>query len=116
MNKRECEKALERYIELFERYMVDYCVSKEEYEEIHDNIKCIEKLIEKHFDNSPLEFEDLKEDNWIWVKKLNGYFKINSVVDLTEENDKRYVDFGFGYIEFKEDMFYRKEVKENGKD
>ena len=84
----------------------DFCVS------MRNNIKQLENLIKEHFDNQPLKFEDLEENMWVWVKKLNGYFKINSIVDLTAENWKKYVDFGFGYIEFKENMFYRKQVEE----
>ena len=81
-----------------------------------ESLETIENLIEEHFDNQPLQFEDLEENMWVWVKKLNGYFKINSIVDLTAENWKKYVNFGFGYIEFKEEMFYKKEINnENNK-
>lgn len=114
MNKEECLKALKYYWKLFELHRKDYYVSEAREKEIINNIECIENLIEEHFDNQPLKFEELEENMWVWVKKLNGYFKINSIVDLTEENNKKYVDFGFGYIEFKENMFYKKEIKENG--
>ena len=84
----------------------DFCIS------MRSNIKQLENLIKEHFDNPPLKFEELKKDMWVWVKKLEGYYRISSVVDLTAENGKKYVDFGFGYIEFKENMFYRKQVQD----
>lgn len=111
MTKEECLKALQGYKELFELHQTDYYVPEKRREKFLNNFKCIENLIDEHFDNTPLKFEELKKDMWVWVKKLDGYYRISGVVDLTAENEKKYVDFGFGYIEFKENMFYRKQVQ-----
>lgn len=120
MTEKECLKALDCLYD-------DDVFDKEVWGFVRegDNLSCadveiakkyyrdkIYNLIKEHFDNPPLKFEELKKSMWVWVKKLNGYFRINGIVNLTKENGKKYVDFGFGYIEFKDNMFYRKQVEE----
>lgn len=111
MNKEEYLKYLEQIKLNYDAEYVNEC-SDEFCLAMRGCIKKIEELINEYFEPKPYKFKDLKVGMWVWVKKINGYFKINSIVDLTEENNKKYVDFGFGYIEFKDNMFYRKEVKE----
>lgn len=98
MTEKECLKALDNIKMLGSIYIP------------LDSLETIENLIKEHFENHTLNFKELEEGMWVWVKKLNGYFKISGIVDLTEENGKRYVDFGFRYIEFKENMFYIKQL------
>ena len=69
----------------------------------------LHQLIYEHFDNKPLKFEELKEGMWVWdnaVKKYRKLYKIRHEYKLiTIEN--------FGEMYFKENRYYRKEVKEN---
>lgn len=65
--------------------------------------------------NPPLKFEELKEDMWIWDNKYKDYviFKRND-----NENVEKIIIFSKGGDEeylrmFKENRFYRREVKED---
>lgn len=114
MNKEEkllySLSAIKQVIETFD-IDIEITATKDGNEYVINAYNEIEKCVVDYVNSlHPYKFEDLKVGMWVWVKKINGYFKINSIVDLTEENNKKYVDFGFGYIEFKDNMFYRKEV------
>lgn len=68
------------------------------------------ELINDHFENYPLRFEELKEGMWVWDNVLKEYIHI-----LT-------IDFGVPsgglieteneYVPFEDGRFYRKQVEE----
>ena len=72
----------------------------------------------------PYKFEDLKPNMWVWDNKLKMCVEITDIIELEEEN-KKCVDYGFGYVEYKENhlfpvtkaMEYQgKEMKDDGKE
>ncbi|MFQ6914365.1 MAG: hypothetical protein ACLVE4_00145 [Longicatena caecimuris] len=67
MNKEECEKA----IVTINEYAFDVPTENQVgvYEFI-DAIELIDKLIEEHFDNSPIELEELIDGNWYWCNEF----------------------------------------------
>lgn len=113
LTKEECEEALENISNL----------ELQEYEGLYGRIKYVGDirfcdyrllriLIKEHFDNPPLEFEELKQGMWVWDNKDKKYNKITEI-----NGDK----IGFYYItsdvmryicKFKPNRFYRKEVQE----
>lgn len=88
-----------------------------------DSLDCFKELIDQHFDNPPLKFEELKEGMWIWDNKYKYYFECNPRIstDMAEcvwyesfwyNTGEGYDEFYEDYIEFEENRFYRKEVQE----
>lgn len=110
MNKQEYEKALQNYKKLYERYIVEYHVDKQEIESMYKGIKLLEELIEERFDNKPLEIYELKnyqnywhvDYGWVRIKNIVSY---DCIVISTLTND------GYIRIPFEEDMFYEREVE-----
>ena len=107
MNKEECLEALNYFYEE---------VSIDEYNTKLDdkNYQILEKLIDEHFDNPPLKFDELEEEMWVWDNKEKMYIKSCNNFD-TEENGKGIrVQMGFDLvrIKFEENRFYRKQVEE----
>lgn len=87
------------------------------------DIDVLRELIEEHFSNPPLKFEELKEGMWVWDNKYKYYFECNPRIstDMTEcvwyesfwyNTGEGYDEFYEDYIEFEENRFYRKKVKE----
>lgn len=72
------------------------------------------ELINEHFDNPPLSFEEMKEDMWVWDKKENMYIYSNNNYDSEEYGKGLRVQFGFDCVRypFEPNRFYRKQVKE----
>lgn len=113
MNKEECERA---YANL------EFCreVMRESIErngEIINPVSSFDKamvmfarLIDEHFDNPPLKFEELKESEVYW-HVYYGWIMIKSIHDdecivITTLG----ID-GYTTIEFEENSFYRKQVE-----
>lgn len=71
-----------------------------------------EKLINEHFDNPPLKFEDLKQNMWVWDNKIKEYRKID-IVNKKYRGIEYHNTYGW-FIEFEENRFFRYEVKNNG--
>ena len=65
----------------------------------------LESLIKEHFNPNPYKYEDLKVGMWVWENKLKMCVKIRSIIELEEEN-KKCIDYGFGYVEYKENRFF----------
>lgn len=77
-------------------------------EEMVKSMEAFNSLIREHFDNSPLEFEELKENMWVWDNKEKMFCKIVEVLSF----DKLSVDYHYtSILEFEENRFYRKEVE-----
>ena len=111
LTKEECEKA---YNNLYDGsydvghdFQVDYDV--------------IEKLINEHFDNPPLKFEELHDKMWVWDNNEKEYVKCSPNKNLLGERcvwfwwsdfnpDGEYEE---DYLIFEENRFYRYEVKED---
>lgn len=77
-----------------------------------------DKLIQEHFDNPPLKFEDLKEGMWVWDDKEKWYRKIVILFDPCQEypkgSFKSWADScetSLDFVEFEENRFYRREVQ-----
>lgn len=88
--------------------------------ELDNGIENYEALFNEHFNNPPLKFEELKEGMPIWdsVKKCWIYIvhiardysnKLFTYVWWFDKNNDYYTE---SLVEFEENRFYRKEVKE----
>ena len=71
-------------------------------------------------DNKPLKFEDMKECMWVWDNEFKNYMKIKIVFEpiklYPNGSFKAYHDLNeksLNFIEFRENRFYRYEVKED---
>ena len=83
----------------------------------------IKQLINEHFDNPPLKFEDLKENLWVWDNKYKHYIKIRRVkkknsfigyypnFECDPITDEPYENLQ-GVFFFEENRFFSREVKE----
>jgi hypothetical protein len=110
LTKEECENALTNILCNIGVARSDYRTSGKAKEDYHT----LKSLIEEHFDNPPLEFEELEEGMWIWdnkrkVKLLIAY--CYSEDDMGYYNLSNPEDYKYVHIEFEENRFYRKEVK-----
>ncbi len=95
MTKDECQEAYQT--------LMCGCSSQEAYEK---SCNTIEQLIEEHFDNPPLSFEELKPGMWVWDIQIRGYKKI---CYLDGEMKKlNFALWGIDWIEFEPNRFYRK--------
>lgn len=83
-------------------------------------IECFEDLIKEHFLNQPLEWEEIKEGDFVFDKDFNGlggeWLKVY-MKHITNYGEKILMcgACGSGVCQtrsYKEDRFYRKEVKE----
>ena len=116
LTKEQCKKALNDY-ELIKEFMEDLpsgldgielsCDSDELYD-------ILNSLIEEHFDNPPLEFEELKEGMFVWDNKHHTYIKIDRI---WESYNKTIYFYAIGWeccenTEYEPNRFYRKEVQE----
>ena len=82
------------------------------------NSSLIEQLIEEHFDNPPLKFEELKRGMWVWDNLFKRY---NKIVETSVHMFETTYLITFEYvheptrwktIKFEENRFYRKQVEE----
>ena len=74
----------------------------------------LNELIHEHFDNPPLEFEELKEGMFVWDNKHHTYIKIDRI---WESYNKTIYFYAIGWeccenTEYESNRFYRKEVHE----
>lgn len=94
LTKEECEKAL-----------MNICSSNAKMEDR----KVFYQLINEHFDNPPLKFEELKEGMWVWDSKFKSYYKVK----CTNVCEYLYTSVEFADSTedvFEENRFYRKQV------
>lgn len=104
LTKEECLKALRYITDLYEELYITRL--KESGNHIDDTKEywLLEELINEHFSNKPLDFEELKEDMWVWDNKRKEWCKFLCCCVF------EYLD---GYDdEFEENRYYRKQVKE----
>ncbi len=72
----------------------------------------LEELINEHFDNPPLKFEELQDGMVVWDNLWKEY------IQLKKSFNERWIYYLFGVtvmytLLFEENRFYRHEVKEN---
>ena len=114
LTKEECEMALTEIeyslceLEEIKTGVVVNCLFDE-------NLETIKQLIEEHFDNLPLKFDELKEGMWVWDNNWNQYFEICEIYPQTKEFDvlihqNRINKLRYEPMKFEENRFYRKQV------
>lgn len=110
LTKEQCEEALSSIeFTMHKRVKPKYLGHCED-----DNLNILWELIEEHFDNPPLKWEELKEGMWIWDSKECEYIFIDRLW-ISDSNKKMMIYKGLESqvkSEFIEDRFYRKEVQE----
>lgn len=112
LTEKECNEALDWL----------YALSVPCKEEVHEHrssflgekYNLIKQLIEEHFSNPPLKFEELKEDMFVWDNKHHTYILIDRI---EETYNKTIYFYAIGWeccenMEFEPNRFYRKEVQE----
>ncbi len=84
-----------------------------------EEMNVFKQLIDEHFDNPPLKFEELKVGMWVWDNKhkvyncisriyQNLYPNVNAIQFKHLNESTQWGDI----IEFEENRFYRKQVQE----
>lgn len=116
LTKEECEMALKNIALSYDAEYVNEC-NDEFCQAMKNYIKMLENLIEEHFYNPPLKFEELKENMWIWDNNWNQYFEICEIYPQTKEFDvlihqNRINKLRYEPMKFEPNRFYRKEVQE----
>ena len=117
LTKEECEKALDRVARFCSWFNPYKCPERIKFK---NELDILDKLIEEHFDNPPLKFEELKEGMFVWDDIDKEYRKVYGkgiylgdeylmktgckVVFISE-------DEYFNLI-YEPNRFYRKEVQE----
>lgn len=91
----------------------EYClvVNKEMYSKLEKAQDTTMQLIENHFDNPPLKFEEIEEDKWYWHNKKKEWIKIISK-DLCVLSEYPIIETIHEYINFEQNCLYRKQVEE----
>lgn len=107
LNKEECKKALEH----FEKCYWNQDCSYGAMSRVRKDLDILNKLIHEHFSNPPLTWEELKECNVVYDKKLKKYRLINELLEdgfiyFTYTTDTRIGEY------YEPNRFYRKEVQE----
>ena len=106
LTKEECENALNSILCNIGVARSDYRTSGKAKEDYHT----LKSLIEEHFDNPPLKFEELKECNVVYDKEQKKYRLIEDIL----ESGKRIVFTNtidsFITENYESNRFYRKEV------
>ena len=107
LTRDECENALTNILCNIGVTRSDYRKSGKAREDYHT----LKSLIEEHFSNPPLTWEELKECNVVYDKKLKKYRLINELLEdgfiyFTYTTDTRIGEY------YEPNRFYRKEVQE----
>ena len=111
LTKKECDNALDRvarFCSWFSPYKYPECIK------FKNELDILSDLIEEHFSNPPLQFEELKEGMFVWDNKHHTYIKIDRI---WESYNKTIYFYAIGwecceYTEFEPNRFFRKEVQE----
>lgn len=83
-----------------------------------DCVNVLNQLIEEHFSNPSLKFEELKEGMWVWDNQLKWFFKV-VLCDVNVQGCNSLKMFkvekyegGSMLMIYEPNRFYRKEVQE----
>lgn len=117
LTKEECEKALETLSSPPYESSCGGCIcGVSDCGDCPNNKanKLLNQLIEEHFSNPPLKFEELKECMFVWDNKHHTYILIDRI---WETYNKTIYFYAIGWeccenTEFEPNRFYRKEVQE----
>lgn len=113
LTKEECERALKNIALSYDAEYVNEC-NDEFCKAMKNYIEMLENLIEEHFHNQPLTFEELKEGMFVWDNKHHTYILIDRI---WETYNKTIYFYAIGWeccenAKFEPNRFYRKEVHE----
>lgn len=81
-----------------------------------DEVRVFKKLIDEHFDNPPLKWEELKPNMRVWDNEMKEWIQIVHLTNFLGAT--KFVDFyiyGLSELidsEYEPNRFYRKEVQE----
>ncbi len=71
------------------------------------------RLIREHFNNPPLEYEELEPFMWIWDKQVGEYHQVRCIY---EDEDGKEIEFYEPHYtdttDFEKNRFFRKRVEE----
>ena len=109
LTRDECEKALDRVADFCSWFSPYKCPERIKFK---NELDILDKLIEEHFDNPPLKWEELKEGMFVWDNKHHTYIKIDRI---WESYNKAIYFYAIGWeccenTEYEPNRFYRKEV------
>lgn len=122
LTKEKCKRAL-RELKMANNYpmskyndsrLIDFhLITFEQLIEEHfnnmDYATSLQNEIEKLKSNTPLKFEELKENMWVW----DNDYKLYCLIDRIYSFNKFSVNYHFNTMQqFEENRFYLKEVKE----
>ena len=113
LTKEECMKALDRVARFCSWFSPYKCPKRIKFK---NELDILDKLIEQHFDNPPLKYEELKAGMWVW----NNYSKRWMLIDFIREDvlvadelqyDPKENEYDYE-VQYEPNRFYRKEVQE----
>lgn len=118
INEKECREALEHIKTLRgSNYGWYYSGFNNSALPFDEDTNVISKLIEEHFDNPPLKWEELKEKTWYWHEPSTSWIYLFKPLNWEPVKGLRYAERiiqnscdGY-YMDFKEGQLYRKEVQ-----
>ena len=101
-------------LNIFDVLYENYKITEENKDDFEYACEILERLIDKHFDNPPLKFEELKEGMFVWDNKHHTYIKIDRI---WESYNKAIYFYAIGWeccenTEYEPNRFYRQEVRE----
>lgn len=115
LTKEQCNEALEHIKTLrgsnYGGYYSGFNNSALPFDE---DINVMQELMYEHFDNQPLEWEELKQGMWIWDNVRKEWVKVESQRETYTKIVECWV-IGWALLktyEFEPNRFYRKEVQE----
>lgn len=119
LNREECDNALTR---LLRPYFAKVDVQNVYHDinrghSIEDDSNLLTLLIMEYFDNPPLKFEEIKENDFIFDKKTKERAKVR---ETRNTDGEKYIIFFQGYRcwdfyikKYEPNRFYRKEVQDD---
>lgn len=115
LTKQECEKALNSLYKVADKLVLNHNIFIGSYD-------ILKKLIQVHFSNPPLKFEELEvgkpywdnlKECWFIVTEYDptSYYKYKEINWYLDKNDACYLE-NIYENEFDENRYYRKQVEE----
>lgn len=115
LTKQECEKALNSLYKVADKLVLNHNIFIGSYD-------ILKKLIQAHFSNPPLKFEELEvgkpywdnlKECWFIVTEYDptSYYKYKEINWYLDKNDACYLE-NIYENEFDENRYYRKQVEE----
>lgn len=108
LTKDECEKALDSLYKVADKLVLNHDIFIGSY-------NALKNLIQEHFSNPPLEWEEIKVNDVIFDKELKETIKIKDKFIFDDIKNITFEIFGSNRTyagTYEEKRFYRKEVQE----